>query len=63
MKQALIILAMIAALIALVIYGLFELPDAMHAETMNQRAIAAGNYKHKPGVHEYEKFVDANNAH
>ncbi len=61
--KALFLLILSAILMILLLGYMMEItPDAMHSETLNQRAIAAGSWKHQPGYHDYLAFVEANNA-
>lgn len=53
-------MAGLMAIACLWLYGLFLLPDAMYAEKKPSRAVAAGSWKHLPGVYEYQDFISRN---
>lgn len=58
-EKLLVFLALIAAVSC--IAGIAaNTPAAMHHETMNQRAITAGNLKHAPGYGDYAEFIRRN---
>lgn len=39
------------------------IPAAMKQESVNQNNIAPSNWKHKPGLYEYKKFMEDNNGY
>lgn len=51
------------ALCGAVWYMIMLLPNAMHVETVNQQAVAAGSWKHIPGYQDYKKYTEVNHGY
>lgn len=63
-KVSLIDMAIALGLLIFTAYILVSCGDtvstAAHEETVNQRHIADGSWKHLPGVYEYQQFTENN---